>query len=89
MADERRLIARAQAGDTAAFRTLVERHQGRAHALALRILRSPSDAEEVAQDAFVRVWTALPGFRGESTFATPLRWATRLRSGWVRHSILS
>jgi len=70
MADERRLIARAQAGDTAAFRTLVERHQARAHALALRILRSPSDAEEVAQDAFVRVWTALPGFRGESTFAT-------------------
>jgi RNA polymerase sigma-70 factor (ECF subfamily) len=70
MADERRLIARAQAGDTAAFRTLVERHQARAHALALRILRSASDAEEVAQDAFVRVWTALPGFRGESTFAT-------------------
>jgi len=70
MADERRLIARAQAGDTAAFRTLVERHQARAHALALRILRSASDAEEVAQDAFVRVWTALPGFRGESTFGT-------------------
>ena len=70
MADERRLIARAQSGDTAAFRTLVERHQARAHALALRILRSPSDAEEVAQDAFVRAWTALPGFRGESTFAT-------------------
>ena len=69
-ADERRLIAQAQAGDTAAFRTLVERHQARAHALALRILRSASDAEEVAQDAFVRVWTALPGFRGESTFAT-------------------
>jgi len=70
MADERRLIARAQSGDTAAFRTLVERHQARAHALALRILRSASDAEEVAQDAFVRVWTAWPGFRGESSFAT-------------------
>src|SRR5215472_6873214 len=70
MADERRLIARAQSGDTAAFRTLVERHQARAPALALRILRSASDAEEVTQDAFVRVWTALPGFRGESTFAT-------------------
>lgn len=70
MADERRLIARAQSGDTAAFRLLVERHQARAHALALRILRSQADAEEVAQDAFVRVWTALPGFRGESTFGT-------------------
>jgi len=70
MADERRLIAQAQSGDRAAFRVLVERHQARAHALALRILRSAPDAEEVAQDAFVRVWTALPGFRGESTFAT-------------------
>jgi RNA polymerase sigma-70 factor (ECF subfamily) len=70
MADERRLIARAQSGDVAAFRALVERHQARAYTLALRILRSPSDAEEVAQDAFVRVWTALPGFRGESSFAT-------------------
>jgi len=69
-ADERRLIARAQAGDTAAFRQLVEQHQARAFALASRILRSASDAEEVAQDAFVRVWTALPGFRGESTFGT-------------------
>ena len=70
MADERRLIARCQAGDTAAFRELVERHQSRAYALALRILRSPSDAEEVAQDAFVRVWTSLSGFRGESSLAT-------------------
>lgn len=70
MAEERRLITRAQSGDTAAFRTIVEQHSGRAYALALRILRSPSDAEEVAQDAFVRVWTALPGFRGDSSFAT-------------------
>jgi len=69
-ADERGLIARAQAGDTAAFRQLVEQHQARAYALASRILRSASDAEEVAQDAFVRVWTALPGFRGESSFGT-------------------
>jgi len=70
MAEERRLIARAQAGDTGAFRDLVERHQARAYTLALRILRSTADAEEVAQDAFVRVWTALPGFRGESSFGT-------------------
>jgi len=70
MAEERRLIARAQAGDTAAYRALVETHQARAYTLALRILRSAEDAEEVAQDAFVRVWTALPGFRGESSFGT-------------------
>lgn len=70
MADERRRIARAQAGDTRAFRELVEQHQARAYTLALRILRSTPDAEEVAQDAFVRAWTALPGFRGESSFGT-------------------
>ena len=70
MAEERRLITRARSGDTAAFRTIVEQHSARAYALALRILRSPSDAEEVAQDAFVRVWTALPGFRGDSSFST-------------------
>ena len=70
MAEERRLIVRAQAGDTVAFRALVEAHQARAYTLALRILRSTEDAEEVAQDAFVRVWSALPGFRGESSFAT-------------------
>lgn len=70
MSEERRLIARARAGDTGAFRELVDRHRARAYTLALRILRSASDAEEVAQDAFVRVWTALPGFRGESSFAT-------------------
>jgi len=70
MAEERRLIARAQAGDREAFRTLVEAHRARAYTLALRILRSTEDAEEVAQDSFVRVWTALPGFRGESSFAT-------------------
>src|SRR5262245_39592798 len=70
MEAERRLIARAQSGDTGAFRELVEQHQARAYTLAARILRSASDAEEVAQDAFVRVWTALPGFRGESSFGT-------------------
>ena len=70
MAEERRLISRAQAGDTAAYRALVDAHRTRAYTLALRILRSAEDAEEVAQDAFVRVWTSLPGFRGESSFGT-------------------
>ena len=86
-ADERRLIARAQSGDTTAFRELVERHQARAYALALRILRSAPDAEEVSQDAFVRVWTALPGFRGESSFAT---WLYRIvaRRAFDRAQIL-
>lgn len=68
--DEDALIARARGGDTAAFRALVEMYQDRAYGLALRILRSPPDAEEVAQDAFVRAWRSLPQFRGDARFST-------------------
>jgi len=68
--EERALVGRARSGDTAAFRRLVERHQGRAYGVALRMLGSPADAEEAAQDAFVRAWRALPGFHGEARFST-------------------
>jgi len=69
-AHEARLVARAAARDQDAFRELVAMHQDRAYALALRIVRSAADAEEVAQDAFVRAWNALPGFRAEARFGT-------------------
>jgi len=64
------LVARAQAGDAAAFRALVERHRDRAYAVALRITRSPVEAAEAAQEALVRAWVALPTFRGEAAFGT-------------------
>ncbi len=69
-AGEDDLVARARARDAGAFRELVEQHRDRAYGLALRILRSAEDAEEVAQDAFVRAWLALPGFRGEDRLGT-------------------
>src|SRR5438132_4141901 len=68
--DESAWVERAQAGDQEAFRMLVERHRDRAYGLALRIVRSPADAEDVAQEAFSRAWRALPRFRGESAFGT-------------------
>ena len=68
--EERRLVERARAGDQAAFRVLVDAHRDRAFGLARRILRSATDAEEVAQDAFVRAWVALPRYRGEARFST-------------------
>lgn len=69
-ADEAGLIARCRAGDTTAFRFLVERYRDRACGLAHRILRSETDAEEVAQDAFVKAWLGLKNFRGDASFST-------------------
>ena len=68
--DDRALVERARAGDRAAFQVLVERHQDRAYAVALRITRSPTEAAEAAQEALVRAWLALPGFRGDAAFGT-------------------
>lgn len=68
--DERQLVARCRAGETRAFAVLVDRYRDRAYGLALRLVRSPSDAEEVAQDAFVRAWRSLADFRGDASFGT-------------------
>jgi RNA polymerase sigma-70 factor (ECF subfamily) len=68
--DDATLVRRAQAGEEAAFRVLVARHKDRSYALALRLTGSAPDAEEVAQDAFVRAWRALPSFRFEAAFGT-------------------
>jgi RNA polymerase sigma-70 factor (ECF subfamily) len=86
-AEERELVRRAQAGDERAFRRLVEMHGDRASALALRIVRSPSDAEEDAQDALVRAWRSLPRFRGESAFSS---WLYRIvvRRAYDRAAVL-
>jgi len=68
--EDRALIVKAQAGDTAAFRSLVERHQRRAFALALTLVRDENDARELVQDAFLRVFKSLDGFQGTSSFFT-------------------
>ena len=51
------LIARAATGDTAAYRTLADRHLGRIFAFAYRLLGNHADAEDVAQDVLLRLWT--------------------------------
>ncbi len=68
--DDRTLIARCQAGDSGAFDTLVDRYSGRAYQIAYGVLGNRQDAEEVAQDVFVRIHRALPKFRGDSEFTT-------------------
>lgn len=64
------LVARAAAGDQAAFRSLVERHQRKAGAVAFGIVRNTEDAREVVQDAFVRVYRHLGDFAGQASFGT-------------------
>jgi RNA polymerase sigma-70 factor (ECF subfamily) len=68
--EDRGLIARAQKGDTAAFRSLVERHQRRAFSIALALVRDENDARELVQDAFLRVYKGLENFQGGSSFFT-------------------
>jgi len=68
--DETDLIQRAQAGDTDAFEVLVIENQDFVYNLALRTLGNTVNAEDVAQDAFVRAWLALPKFRQQAKFRT-------------------
>jgi len=57
-------MLRVQAGDLAAFEQLVERYQNMVYGLALSIVRSPEDAEEAAQDAFIKLFRARHQFDG-------------------------
>ena len=63
------LAARAAAGDSSAFETIVQRYQARVFRLACR-LTSDTEAPDVLQDTFLQVYRHLPSFRGESQFAT-------------------
>lgn len=72
---DRDAIRQAQAGDPDAYRVLVERYQGRAFRLALRVLRDEDAARDAVQEAFLKAWSALPKFEGRSNFFT---WLYRL-----------
>ena len=64
------LVERARQGDTRAFGELVDRHRPAVYRAALAALRSPADAEDVAQEAFVTAYRKLDGFRGDASFKT-------------------
>lgn len=67
-ADDRALIDRSLAGDTAAFGRLVQRHQDRLYGTLVHLLGSSQDALDVAQETFVLAWQNLASFRGDSAF---------------------
>jgi len=64
------LVARARQGDAAAFGELVSRHQSAVHRAALSAGTAPSDADDVAQEAFLLAYRRLASFRGDATFKT-------------------
>lgn len=64
------LIAKAKEGTPDAYEELVRRHRDRIYRIALRMVGNPHDAEDVAQDVVLTLWTALTGFSGDSMFTT-------------------
>jgi RNA polymerase sigma-70 factor (ECF subfamily) len=68
--NERRLIERALKGDSEAFNQLVAIHQEKVYRYAYRLTRNESEAEDIVSEAFVRVFRALPQFKGRSSFQT-------------------
>ena len=74
---ELQLIRRVQAGETEAFGDLVRAHEKTVYNLALRMTGNPQDAEDMAQEAFLKAYRSLPEFRGESKFSV---WLYRIVS---------
>jgi RNA polymerase sigma-70 factor (ECF subfamily) len=70
------LVRRAAAGDVEAYEMLYRENVGRVHALCLRMARDRSEADELTQETFVRVWERLGSFRGDSAFSTWLHRVT-------------
>src|SRR3546814_7175372 len=64
------LVARVQRGDKRAFDLLVLKYQRKIMRLLSRMIRDPGDVEDVAQEAFIKAYRALPQFRGDSAFYT-------------------
>jgi RNA polymerase sigma-70 factor (ECF subfamily) len=74
-ASETQLIARAQRGEEAAFEALFNAHKRRVYSLCLRMTGAPTEAEDLAQEAFLQLFRKISTFRGESAFTT---WLHRL-----------
>ena len=80
--EEDALVEAARAGDQGAFTELVRRHQHEVYTLALRLVADREMAADVAQEAFVRAWRAMPRFRGDARFSTWLHRIT-VNTAWT------
>ncbi len=83
---DQELVARAQAGDRRAFDLLVLKYQQKVAGLIGRYLRDPNEVQDVAQEAFIKAYRALAGFRGESAFYT---WLYRIAINAAKNHLAS
>lgn len=79
------LVERARKGDRDAFGELVGIHQQEVYTLAVRLVRDRDEAADVAQDAFIRAWRAMPKFRGDAKFSTWLHRIT-VNTAWTHRT---
>ena len=83
---DQQLVERVQRGDKVAFDLLVTKYQRKLGRLVSRFVRDPAEAEDVTQDAFIKAYRALPGFRGESAFYT---WLYRIGINTSKNYLLA
>ncbi len=80
------IVKRVQKGDKRAFDLLVTKYQHKVHSLVNRYVKDHTQALDVTQDAFLKAYRALPGFRGESAFYT---WLYRLAINTAKNELTS
>src|SRR5262245_55578047 len=81
-----KLVEQVQRGDTAAFDLLVRKYQHKVLKLVSRFVSDQAEAEDVAQEAFIKAYRALPSFRGESAFYT---WLYRIAINTANNALVS
>ncbi|HEX8757984.1 MAG TPA: RNA polymerase sigma factor RpoE [Steroidobacteraceae bacterium] len=80
------LVRRVQRGDKGAFDALVLKYQHKLIKLVMRYVRNPAEAEDIAQEAFIKAYRALPQFRGDSAFYT---WLYRIAINTAKNAVVS
>ncbi len=84
--NDQQLVERVQKGDKAAFDLLVRKYQHRVLKLVGRFVKDTAEAEDVAQEAFLKAYRALPAFRGDSAFYT---WLYRIAINTAKNMLVS
>ena len=68
--EELKIIDQVKEGDLLSFRLLVDKYKTMAYHIAIQVVRNNEDAEEIAQDAFLKAYQSIKSFKGESKFST-------------------